>query len=131
MILDKQLQLSAAQAVTSSAASQNIIDLGAAGDAYGNELFLVVQVRQAAAATGAATVNFQLQTDSASSFSSPVTLYDSGAIAKTALTLNAEPVKVRIPPGAKRYLRLYYNVDTGPLTAGKFDAFLAPDVKVN
>lgn len=130
MILDKQLFMSKAQAVTASAASTDVIDMGKAGDAVGKELYLVVQVREAATATGSATVNLVLETDSKEDFSTKSVLFDSGAIAKADLTLNSEPVKVKIPVGMKQYLRAYYTVATGPLTAGKFDAFLAMNVKI-
>lgn len=130
MIIDKDLKMSDSQAVTVSAASTDIIDQGAAGEMYDKELFLVVQTREAALAAGAATVNFLLETDSDSGFGTKKTLFDSGAIGKALLTLNSEPVKVRVPKGALRYLRGYFTVGTGPLTAGKFDMFLTPDVKV-
>jgi len=130
MILDKENQLSDSQAVTASAASTNTIDQGKSGNAYGNELFFLVQVREAVTAAGAATVNFQLETSDASDFATKSTLIDSGAIGKAVLTANTEPVKIRVPAGAKRYIRAYYTVGTGPLTAGKFDIFLASHVRV-
>jgi hypothetical protein len=129
MILDKQLSLSAAQAVTASAASTNVIDQGAPGDAH-CALFAMVQVREAATASGSATVNFVIQTSVDEAFTSPIVLFDSGAIGKAALTLNSEPVKVRLPIGVKQFIRGYYTVATGPLTAGKFDMFLVSDVKI-
>ena len=128
MIIDKSLELSSAQAVTASAASTNYIDLGAAGNVIGNEPYLVIQTREAATASGSATVNFVIQTAADSAFTSPVVLFDSGAVGKAALTLNSCPVKVKMPLGLKRYVRVYYTVATGPLTAGKFDAFIAEDV---
>lgn len=130
MILDKFLVFSDAQAVTASAASDSIIDLGGAGDAVGSELFFCVRVDTDAASTGSATVTFALQTDSVSTFGSAVTLYASAAIAKASLVAKAEPVKVKIPVGAKRFLRGYYTVGTADLSAGKFDAFLTPMPKI-
>lgn len=129
MILDKQLIFSESQAVTAAAGSTNIVNQGAAGNAYGNELFLVVQTKTAAAASGAATVNFQLRTSANADMSSSTVLFDSGAIGKAALTVGSEPVKAKVPLGAKQYIDVYYNVGTGPLTAGAFTAFLTPDVK--
>ncbi len=126
MIIDAQHQVSSAQTVTASAASDNVIDLVKGGSGLYNNPYLVIQVKEAANASGSATVNFQLQTATDSAFTTPVTLYDSGAIGKAALTLNAQPVRVRIPEtGILQYLRVYYAVGTGPLTAGKFDAFIA------
>lgn len=124
MYQDNDLIMSAAQAVTSSAASTNIIDQTKAGDAIGEQLMLVIRSIAAATAAGAATVNFVLQTSTDSAFTTPITLWDSGSIAKTALTANTIQAKVAIPLGAKQYLRVYYTVGTGPLTAGTFDAFL-------
>lgn len=133
MIIDKELQVSAAQVVTASAASENYIDLQAAGDALGKEPYLVIQVREAADSSGdAATVAFSLQTDTDSGFATALeTLYSSAAIAQASLTLNSEPVKIRLPRGLKRYLRVYYTVGTENLTKGKFDAFIVPDYPVS
>jgi DhnA family fructose-bisphosphate aldolase class Ia len=130
MIIDKQLTVSLAQAVTSSAASTDYIDQGAAGNAIGKELFLVVRVDTTATASGSATVNFQVESDSDSGFATAkVVNFDSGAIGKAALVAGVEIVKIKLPIGLKRYVRVYYTVGTGPLTAGKFDAFLTFDVK--
>jgi len=126
MYRDAQLELSVAQAVTSTAASTNYIDLGAAGDAVGtgSTCYLVVRVGTAATAAGAATVTFDLQTDSDPAFGTAVTLFSSGALAKTALTANTWIIQIALPLGLKRYVRLNYTVATGPLTAGTFDAFI-------
>jgi hypothetical protein len=128
MIMDKNLMVSAAQAVTASAASTNYIDLGAAGDAYVSS-WLVVQVREAATASGSATVDIDIQCDDNTSFSSATSLYKVSAVPKATLVANYEAIKVRIPQGCERYLRVYYTVATGPLTAGTFDAFVVSDVK--
>jgi hypothetical protein len=130
MIMDKNLQMSDSQAVTVTAPSTDYIDQLAAGDAE-KELFLVVQVHEAVTAAGAADVNVSLETDDNPSFSSPTTLWESGAIGKATLVNNYEVAKVRIPKGAERYLRTKYTVGTGPLTAGKFDAFLVMDAQTN
>lgn len=129
MIIDKELELSSAQTVTVSAASTNVIDQGAAGNAYGNELFFVARVGTAFDAAGSATMNVVLQTATDEAFTSPIVLFDSGAIGKVSLTANTEIVKARLPLGAKRYIRGYYTVGTGPMTAGTIDLFFAPDVK--
>lgn len=126
MIKDKNLELSLSQVVTASAASTNVIPLLAEGSAIGDELYAVVQVREAAVAAGAATVEFKIETSVDEAFTSPITLFSSGAIGKAALTINSEPVKVRMPHGAKKFVRGYYTVATGPLTAGKFDMFFTP-----
>jgi hypothetical protein len=80
------------------------------------------------AAAGAATVNFKLETDDAEDFSASVLLAFSGAIAKASLVAGFDAWRLALPIGAKRYGRLYYEVGTGPLTAGKFTAALVKDL---
>lgn len=126
MILDKGNLVSSAQAVTSSAGSTDVIDLSQAraiGD--GEELEFFVNVDTAATAAGAATVTFQVQTDDNSAFSSPTTVIQTDAIPKATLVAGYQ-IKISLPVGAtpERYLRLYYSVATGPLTAGAFTAGL-------
>lgn len=134
MITDKLNTFSSAQAVTATAASTDVLDLGplTGGNTRrdigaGEPVHFVVSVSQAATATGAATVNFQLQTSDDNS--TWVTLYDSGAVSKDALTAGAQPVAVAVPRGVRRYLRVNYVVGTGPLTAGQFHAQLVKDVQ--
>ena len=131
MILDAKLQFSKAQAVTVTAPSTDVLDLGAAGDALkeGN-MYLVVKTIAAATADGAATTNISLQTSVDDAFTAPIILFDSGSLALAALTANTEVVKLTLPIGVKRFLRVVYTIGTGPLTAGTFDAFLTPNVNV-
>lgn len=131
MILDKGNLVSSAQAVTSSAGSTDVIDLSQAraiGD--GEELEFFVNVDTAATAAGAATVTFQVQTDDNSAFSSPTTVIQTDAIPKATLVAGYQ-IKISLPVGAtpERYLRLYYSVATGPLTAGAFTAGLVLDAQ--
>ncbi len=128
MYLDSKLILAEAQAVTSSAASTNVLDLQTDRDiGVGKEAWVVIQVDEAATATGNATVTFALETDSASNFATKETLYQSAAIGKASLVPGYR-LAFRIPRGTKRYNRLYFTVATGPLTAGKFTAFVTCDV---
>lgn len=123
MYIDKQLKLSAAQAVTASAASENYINLGAAGDlGLADDLQLMINVTTAADAVGSATVTFSLQCDDNTSFSSAKTVLVSDAIGKATLVAGYT-LFLPIPVGLdEKYMRLYYTVATGPLTAGNFDA---------
>ncbi len=134
MILDKLLMFSEAQAVTASAASTDVIDLGPIdgtrrdiGVGYPLELF--VNVNTTATAAGAATVNFQLQTSPDNS--TWTTLTTSGDLALTALTAGKRVMSQKVPQGVQRYLRLNYVVGTGPLTAGEFTAGINLDVDNN
>lgn len=130
MYLDKELIFSNAQAVTAAAASTDLIDQGSAANMVGKELYLVIKTDVAATAAGAATVNFQLQCDDNSSFSSPKILMETGDIGKASLVAGYVAFKGKLPVGAERYLRVYYSVGTGPLTAGSFTAFLVHDPQI-
>ena len=128
MMYDKLNTFGTDQAVTTTAASTDIVDLGAARDmGNGEPLELVILVTETVTAAGAATVTFTLETDDNAGFSSTLVLAGSGAMAKAVLTAGTEVLRVKVPLDAERYLRTNYTVATGPLTAGKFTAFLAHD----
>ena len=129
MTPDLKSMFSIDQAVTATANGTYILDLKDNADDINRDLTLFVQVRTAAKAEGAATVTFSIETDDAlnaggTDLADAVTLWTSAAIAKAALTEGAFPVKMALPPGLQRYLRITYTVATGPLTAGTFDAGL-------
>lgn len=128
MMYDKLNTFGTDQAVTTTAASTDIVDLGAARDiGNGEPLELVILVTETVTAAGAATVTFTLETDDNAGFSSTFVLASAGAMAKAVLTAGTEVLRVKVPLDAERYLRTNYTVATGPLTAGKFTAFLAHD----
>ena len=131
MITDAQLKFSDAQAVTVSAASTNIVDQGAAGNAIGGgaEPYIIAQIDEAFTQASALNVTFDLQTATDAAFTTPITLASSGAIAKSDLAIGARPLQVRIPPGAKRYLRMYYTA-SATASAGKVTAFITPETSV-
>ncbi|QPT15228.1 hypothetical protein I6G37_09925 [Serratia rubidaea] len=133
MILDYLNMFSQAQAVTASAASTDIIDLGPLyagndvrdiGPGYPVEFF--AQVAANAAAGGSATVTISLQTSKTSDFASATTLLQTGAIAVADLKVGYRYVGT-VPHGVQRYLRVNYAVATGPLTAGAFTSGLLLD----
>jgi len=132
MLLDKDLQVSALQAVTVDAASASYIDLGAPGDAVGHELTFIVRVGTAFESnTGGATCEFILQTCAESGFSSPTQLFSSGALEHSAsLLADSEVVKAKIAVGLLRYVRAYYNV-SATMTAGTVDAFFVKDSDIS
>lgn len=134
MITDKLLMFSEAQAVTNTAASTDVIDLGPIdgnrrdiGVGYPLEFWALVN--EAATASGEATVNIQLQTSENNSSWS--TIYDSGELAKATLKAGKRVVSAKVPAGVQRYLRVNYSVATGPLTAGEFTAGISLDVDAN
>lgn len=130
MFIDKALQVSNEQAVTTTAASTDVIDLGQANPNLGlnDHTSLAITVDTSVTADGAATVTFSLQ-DSAdnSSFADVVA---TAAIGKATLVAGAQIV-LPMPTKLRRYVRVYYTVATGPLTAGKFSAQVVTGIQQN
>jgi hypothetical protein len=121
MFIDKNLQVSNAQAVTATAASTDVIDFGQANPNVGmdDRSSMAITVDAAATAVGDATVTFAVQ-DSADN----VTFADvsvSAAIGKAALVAGYQHI-IPMPTKLRRYCRVNYTVATGPLTAGAFSA---------
>jgi hypothetical protein len=128
MIYDTQTMFSDGQAITVSAPSTNIYDCGPVTDiGTGQEATVSAVVTEAFAASGSATLTISLQTASDAAFTSPVTLLTSDAISKVTLTQGYQAFFAVIPRGCLRYLRLYYTVTTGPMTAGKVTSSLSLD----
>lgn len=134
MITDKLLMFSEAQAVTATAASTDVIDLGPIdgtrrdiGVGYPLEFWTLVNTT--ATAAGAATVNVQLQTSPDNSTWS--TISSSGDLALSALVAGKRIVSQKVPAGVQKYLRVNYVIGTGPLTAGAFTAGINLDVDNN
>lgn len=132
MYIDRQNLFGQDQAVTVSAASTDYLDLGAARDiGNGGSLEILVLCTQDVTAAGAATVTVALQSDDNPSFSSPANLVLSDAVPKASLVAGTQVLRVTVPYGTERYLRLFYTVATGPLTAGKFTSGLIPQRQAN
>jgi hypothetical protein len=127
MIRDSKLLLSDGQVMTETAASE-IVDQGAAGDALGNELYLVVKTKDTDF-TGGTSLQITLQTDSAVGFGTAEDKLVVPAIVLASLTKNKVLVQVRMPQGMKRYIRLLYTI-VGTMATAKLDAFLTPNVEV-
>lgn len=131
MYLDRELEFSDSQVVTVTAASTDLIDLQDADRQVGEgePIYLVIQVDVTATAAGAATVDFQLETDDAVGFPSATILFSTGATAIAGLTAGTTVAVVAVPHNSEQFLRLRYVVATGPLTAGSFSAFLTKDAQ--
>lgn len=138
MYVDAELQFSSAQAVTSTAASTNLIDLGVAINnlGLGETLHLVIQVTVAALNDSSgtdATVTVALETHTAADFSSARTVVDS-SVATFAHGNAVGTRRIYKLPAAPsndflQYIALRYTVANGPLDAGAFDAFLTKDIQ--
>lgn len=134
MILDDYLKLADAQESTASVASTNVVDTLAKGDVNASSqsgAYLFVRIDTAVTAAGAATVEFQLQTSASEDFTGGAdTLVSTAAVGKADLVAG-KTFKLPVPVGALRYIRGYAVVSTGPLTAGKWDMFIAKDVDID
>lgn len=130
-IVDNNLYLSDAQAVTSTASSTKSLDMATAlrNVGGGEPIELIVQVAAAVTASGAATVTVSLDDSADNSSFSPVV--QTPAIGKAALVAGYEALRIRLPAGLQRYIQVTYTVATGPLTAGAFNAYLALDRQDN
>lgn len=136
MILDKFNEFSDAQAVTVTALSTNVIDLGTAKTIENKPFYLVIKCVEsatvAATATVSATVTFTFETDDSEAIDSSTTLWSSAAIADAALTAGTEVIRLPINGmSLQQYLGVRYTVANGPLLTGKFDAFLTFDGDTN
>jgi predicted permease len=134
MILDNELRFSNEQAVTASAVSENIVDLGIADRdiGRGENLFLVVQCTEAMTDAGSdSTVAVTLETDDNTGLTSAVVLDTVGTFA--ALSAAGTRFVRRLPPSDnyERYLGVRYTVANGNLTTGKFTAAIVKDVNLD
>jgi hypothetical protein len=143
MILDKFLEFSDAQAVTSTAISTNVVDLAPLGNGVGSntvrdigsgeDVYLIVRTVEAATDSGSdATLTVTLESDSTENLAtSPTVHFSTGALAFAAFSpAGAEVAKIKLPAGDyERYVGVRFTVGSGPLTGGKFDAFLVKDAQ--
>lgn len=148
MITDRTTTLSKAQAITVTAASDNIIDLLAVGIPYkdaaalnrnlglNHDINFVIQVIEQFTAAGAGTLTVAMQCDDDVAFGSPKTVWTSPvytlAQLKPGARLNIDPHIVAgwLNDGlTERYMRLNYTVATGPMTAGKVFAGVVAGVQ--
>lgn len=123
MLYDKENLFSENQAITSDAASTNVIKI-TNGDlkevAFGTPIPLRIQVTQDFATLTSLNIKVQTATDAA--FTTPVDLAETGAIAAATLKEGyVAPINF-IPKGNKGYLRLYYDVTGSNATTGKITA---------
>jgi hypothetical protein len=137
--MDKQLQFSNGQAITVTAVSTNIVDLGPPGPngftpgaPTNPDVWIHFNIPVAFTAAGAATLAVQVQSSVDAAFTSPITHTTLPAVAVAALTAGATPFQpVRLPFNTRRYVRLNYVVATGPMTAGTITATGGADPGTN
>lgn len=126
MILDEQLLFSDAQAVTATAVSTNVIDLGIERRiGSGKPLFIVVSVQTALTDVGSdSTVTVTVETDTDDTFPSATVAQTLGTFA--ALAVAGIAIIAPIQPNllTENIVRLRYTVAGGDLSTGSFDAFI-------
>ncbi len=129
MLLDQQALFSAAQAITATAASTNVIDTGSNKDVgkYG-DIPLLIQVVEGFNNLTSLTVT--VQTDDNSAFSSAADVL-SMTIPLASLVLGYKSPVITLPMKMKRYIRLNYTVTGTAPTTGKVTAGIAGGVQTN
>lgn len=133
MIMDATGLFSDGQAITATAASTNLIDLGATGTPYGgtalvrdigfgNRVPLVCTVTQSFNTLTSLTIS--IETDDNAGFSSATTVWTSPAYTLAQLATGAKYLLPdNLPPGVnERYVRLKYTVGGSNPTLGKITA---------
>ena len=123
-LYDAQETFSEGQAVTASAASDNIVKVGPGDFGQGNKNDIDVIVTEAF--DNLTSLQVSLQTDSDEAFSSPTTLYSTDAIPLADLAVGYKFKMAGFPPGCEEYVRLYYTVDGTAPTVGQVDAAPTP-----
>ncbi|UYN96549.1 MAG: hypothetical protein KIT25_06350 [Enhydrobacter sp.] len=134
MLIDRQNQLSDAQAVTStgSTPSANVIDLGVARDVGGaatGRLMLLCEVVTPFTSGGSATLRVQVQTSPDNA--AWTTLVQSDDVPVAALVQGRRFLPGALPGPTSRYVRLNYVVGTAAMTAGALTAALVPSLDVH
>lgn len=131
MILSDELLFSDEQAITTTAASTNLIDFGDAAALLGGPadqsqdigrgvpVPIFINVTEAFAA--GTSLQVQLQTDSDSGFGSPTTLLETEVVATASLVAGYQFSPLYLPQHIERYVRLNYVV-VGTHSAGKVSA---------
>ena len=136
MILDKQNLMSEDQAVTVSAASTNVIDLGAVDATaptpnlrLGHLGRVLVQVTADFATCTSIAAKVQVSADAA--FTAPKDVISGGAVAVASALAGKKLLDVQLPEEADlRYLRVYYTVAGSAATAGTVVAAITRDQDV-
>lgn len=129
MLLDQQALFSAAQAITATAASTNVIDTGSnKGVGKYGDIPLLIQVVEGFNSLTSLTVT--VQTDDNSAFSSAADVL-SMTIPLASLVLGYKSPVITLPMKMERYIRLNYTVTGTAPTTGKVTAGITGGVQTN
>lgn len=129
MIIDKQTLMSDQQAVTVTAGSTNVLDLGndhAKVQPLNEKGMLEILCQVSEAFVGGTSVQASLESDDDVAFGSPTTILSTAVIATAALVLGYQFRFGSLPRIHEQYIRVKYTV-VGTFTAGKINAALVLD----
>lgn len=129
MLLDQQALFSAAQAITATAASTNVIDTGSNKDVgkYGD---IPLLIRVVEGFNNLTSLTVTVQTDDNSAFSSAADVL-SMTIPLASLVLGYKSPVITLPMKMERYIRLNYTVTGTAPTTGKVTAGITGGVQTN
>lgn len=126
MILDKENLMSYKQAITVTAVSANVIDLGPSHHmgASGSDrpIPLILAIDEAFADSGSdATLRVQVKSSTAEAINANVRIHYDRTFTFAELTQTGimKDHSASLPPDVQRYVRTDYTVASGPFTAGK------------
>lgn len=133
MIYDKQSMFSEHQAITATAASTNVIDLGAdhADVVKPNEKAGEINIQVTKDFNNLTNLKAGLQSSTDEAFTSPVTHEESTALLAALVEGYKFAAITKLPEGVNRYVRLYYTVTGTAPTTGKMHAGFVPDRQTN
>lgn len=134
MILDKQNLFSYEQAVTSTATSTDVVDLGAGDHGPSERASLVVTAKNYSAGPSAGiTVEFQTSDELTSGALTSAVTVAKYPVTSAALVGGGQIVAARLPHGMKRYAGLNYSCPSGsgvtPPAGGTITGGLVLDVQ--
>jgi hypothetical protein len=122
MILDEQGLLSNKQAITASAASENILDFGKREIAFGTPVEVYIQIAENFNNLTSLSVSVQTAVDEA--FTTPVDLVEHTITLSKLKKGTVSTIKF-LPKGNLGYIRLYYTVTgTAPTSGAIFAAIV-------
>jgi hypothetical protein len=122
MIFDSTNKLSTAQALTVTAASENVIDLGVTKRDIGNGETVPVYISVDTTLEGLTSLQVAIQTDDAEGFGSAKTVISTSAVPVADLVAGYQFAIINVPLNVLgRYMRLNYVV-VGTGTAGSVTA---------
>lgn len=126
-MLDSLLMFSEKQAITATAASTNIINLGTNREiAFGTPIPLLIEVKEDF--DKCTSVTFAVQTASDEAFATPTTLVLATVLLADLKKGNRVPI-VFMPAGNLGYVRLYYTITGTAPTTGKVSAYLTDAIQ--